>query len=255
MSDNFLQGRESGTSEVLHWTDRLKPEDVNAGPLPVSDILNASLYYPASGFDGSVIKECNTRSRRLGIRSFVYCDYAVGEEAFLSSQDDFLGYHVLAGRPVQKGEMAPSGWRPVIPPGVDMERYVRYRDVWKPFAHWMVYERDADRTEEHGPARFSLLYVGGEGAATFQALYWSNRKSPSAIAIIRPGTGWGFNWTDFRNPDRPFAWVVMNNPVEVPEWAFCVEEDFKWPGYSKQELVPLAGDKRPEWLTLWRKTP
>jgi hypothetical protein len=221
--------------------------------LPISDILEGSLYYPASGFDGSVIKECNTRSRGLGVRSFVYCDYAVGEDAFLSRNDDFLGYHVLEGRPVGKEEMAPAGWRPVVPPGVSPERYTRYRHVWKPFAHWMVYERDADRGDEHGPARFSLLYVGGEGAATYQALYWSNRKSPTAIAIIRPGTGWGLNWTDFRHPDRPFAWVVMNNPVGVPEWVFFGEIAFEWSGYVKQELEPLAGFNRPEWLTLWRR--
>ena len=34
-------------------------------------------------------------------------------------------------------------------------------------AHWVVFERNADRGEEHGPERFLLLFVCGEGLATF----------------------------------------------------------------------------------------
>ena len=48
-------------------------------------------------------------------------------------------------------------------------------------------ERDDDFGEDHGPERFSLLYVRGEGVATFAGLYAANKVSPKALAIIQPG--------------------------------------------------------------------
>jgi hypothetical protein len=41
----------------------------------------------------------------------------------------------------------------------------------------------------HGPARFSLLFVGGEEVATYQALYWGNKVTATTIAIVQLGTG------------------------------------------------------------------
>ncbi len=35
--------------------------------------------------------------------------------------------------------------------------------------------------------------------ATHQALFWTNRKSAKALAIIQPGAGFGLKWTDFRD--------------------------------------------------------
>ena len=62
-------------------------------------------------------------------------------------------------------------------------------------AHWVVFERNADRGEEHGPERFSLLFVCGEGLATFPQLYCSRGRAPKMLCFIQC---WGFagNWTN-----------------------------------------------------------
>jgi hypothetical protein len=43
---------------------------------------------------------------------------------------------------------------------------------------------------------------------------------PRAIAIIQPGTGFGFNWTDFYKDGEPLHWIVKNHPEGMPEYVF-----------------------------------
>jgi hypothetical protein len=222
--------------------DDITQEEIENGELPLAAILQNSFYYPSSGLDGGIIRDCNTIERGFEIVSFVYCDYAMGQEAFVRHQNTFLGYAVLGSRMVNQRELIPMGWNPQLPPGVDMRRYQRYQDSWDQFIMWTVYERNDDRGNEHGPRRFSLLYLGGEGVATYQALYWSNRVTPKALAIIQPGTGFGLNWTDFRDKNGPLAWVVKNNPAGQPKIIYYGGmgngyDDFNWDGYTEQRII------------------
>ncbi|MCF8227153.1 MAG: hypothetical protein K9J30_14850 [Bacteroidales bacterium] len=94
----------------------------------------------------------------------------------------------------------------------------------------------------HGPKRFSLLYLGGEGVASYQALYWTNQMKPKALAIIQPGTGFGLNWTDFRDENRDLGWVVRNNPSGEPDIIYyggygSGYNDFAWNGYSETRII------------------
>jgi hypothetical protein len=244
---------------IMATPEKLTRDDIMNGPLPIRDLLQQSLYYPSCGFDGGVVKDCNTHARALGIRSFIYCDYATGKDAFMEEQNTFNGYHIFADRPVTLKEMSPNGWHPVLPPGIRPGTYTRYRDAWQPFAHWTVYERNEDRTDIHGPLRFSLLYVGGEAVATYQALYWSNGLAPLGLAIIQPGTGFGLNWTDFREPGQALEWVVRQNQAGMPDWIWYGGygdgyEDFKWTGYVRQDRVirPYYEDITGK-VTIWKK--
>ncbi len=242
----------------MSYLDTLTPEQITRGPLPLKDLLHNSLYYPSSGFDGGVIKDCNTLARNLNIVSFIYCDYAMGEATFKRYQDDFAGYHILATRSLTPRELTPNGWQPQPPPRTDPQRYTRFRDKWQPFAHWTVYERDAHREETHGPKRFSLIYIGGEGVATYQAIYWSNRAAPRALAIIQPGTGFGLNWTDFTKKDGHLAWVVGQNPYGQPDTIYYGGigddySDFDWDHFVEIRCIrPYYGIHGGE-TRVWQK--
>lgn len=220
----------------------LTAEQIQNGIFPLNDVLTNSFYYPSCGFDGGIIKDCNTIGKDLKISSFIYCDYATGEDAFRSEQNTFVGYNVLGGRSVTLSELTPNGWRPELPPNINRQEYLQYQSRWKPFAYWTIYERNTSRGEDHGPQRFSLLYIGGEGVATFQALYWSNNVFPRAVAIIQPGTGFGLNWTDFKAKDGALAWVVNHNPSGTPHTIYYGGygqgySDFDWPGFSEERTI------------------
>lgn len=201
----------------MSWLNNFTKDKIENGKFPLNEVLQNSFYYPSCGFDGGIVKDCNTLGRELGIVSFVYCDYATGQEDFMSEQNSFVGYHILGCRNVTQAELTPKGWTPKFPPGFNLQQYQQYRSEWKPFIIWTVYERDENRDDSHGPEKFSLLYLGGEGVATYQALYWSNNISAKALAIIQPGTGFGLNWTDFCDPNGALSWVVNHNPSGQPD--------------------------------------
>ena len=84
--------------------NNLTPGQIAQGPVPLGDILLDSVYYPASATDGRPIALSNTVWRRLGVNSFVYCDFALSEEKFLADTRTMHGYHVLGYRHLDPSE-------------------------------------------------------------------------------------------------------------------------------------------------------
>jgi hypothetical protein len=214
------------------WLSKL----TNVEQFSIHDVLQGSLYYPASGRDGDPVKY-------LGgfIHSFIYVDYGIDYDEVKASlhgdEHGFSGYSTLSCRDISERELVPSGWTPKSP-DVSDGNLARARRVKTPFAIWSVFERNSDQDESHGPKRFSILYICGDGVATFQAIYLGNQCRPKVIAIIQPGTGFGGNWTDFREPDKIFGRSVLSNPEGKPEYLLYGGwgPDYSktcWPQYSK----------------------
>ena len=196
------------------WLAGLSPIMIKSGRFPLLELLGDSLYYPSSGFDGDPV-----RYLAGNILSFVYVDYGHDREEFMDvlRNPGFRGYDLLATRSVTEQELVPLGWRPA-PPTPDDGDPSRYREwIKSPFCIWSVFSRGEAFPVDHGPRRFSLLYLCADGVAAFQALYVGNSVAPKAVAVIQPGTGFGGNWTDFRDPDKILARSVRENPAGQPE--------------------------------------
>ena len=104
--------------------------------------------------------------------------------------------------------------------------------------------------------RFSLLYIGGEGVATFDALYIGNNAIPQILALIN-SDGFSGNWTSFRDETEIFGRMVLNNPNGIPKYLLCggcVTGDpprlyADWSTYTKLILTIR------ETLGLWEREP
>ena len=197
----------------------LTREDILGKRIPMKELLENSVYYPACYSDGRPIKYCNTIWRKLGVNSFVYCDFAMSEGEAVHQLGTINGYHVLAHRSLTRNEYIPEGWRLELG-GRERNRYydtfLGSAREFPPYAHWAVFERDPGKDILHGPERFSLLYVGGEGLATFQQLYCHHHVAPEMLCFIQC---WGFagNWTDFTAPGAAFATTLKRHPECIPE--------------------------------------
>ena len=235
------------SSQQLDILNKLTPETIAHGEFPIRELLYNSVYYPACGFDGGVIRDCNVNRKDWKVLSFVYCDYNATQWD-LKETEMPRGYRILGQRQLTEHDLVPNGWTPQFPPNLDMQRYqdtVRVFANKHPFATWMVFERLPEFDETHGTKRFSLLYICGEGVATYQALYWTHGIAPLAIAIIQPG-GFGGNWTNFFAKSDPFYWTVNNNPAGMPDCVYCGFgareatkaddkpdfDNFDWPEYN-----------------------
>ena len=79
----------------------LTPETIAHGNFPVRELLYNSVYYPASAFDGGVIRDCNVNRKDWEVLSFVYCDYWKTEEELHFTVMP-RGYRLLGERPLKE---------------------------------------------------------------------------------------------------------------------------------------------------------
>lgn len=239
------------------WLAALSSSAIVDEPFPLHDVLTDSLYYPSAGFDGDPVKWLAGN-----IYSFIYVDYGYTQDELqskLNAPDGFSRYDLLGGRYVSEQELAPQGWTATFPTESDGDPRANIDYIKPPFCYWAVMQRRPIAPESHGPLRFSFIYLCADGIAAFQALYTANHHAPKAVAVIQPGIGFGFNWTDLTNPARIFARSVNSNPSGVPElllYGGYGERDFYrepcWPDYGK--LVRLRNKEGGGCVGIWRRS-
>lgn len=239
------------------WLANLSPASILEDPFPLQSLLQDSLYYPSSGFDGDPVMYLVGN-----ILSFIYVDYGYTRDRLEKElkENGFRGYNVLASRSVMKRELTPHGWRPVPPDASEDDPSREIDWIKEPYCVWSVLERRESVSDRNRPARFSLLYLCADGVAAFQALYVANSAVPKAVAIIQPGHGFGRNWTDFKDRGGVFARSVMDNPNGQPELLLdggMGPRDFYrepcWPEYG--QLVRIVDKKNYDGsIGIWKTT-
>ena len=235
-------------ASIPDWLAGLTADSMTNDVFPLDCVLAGSLYYPCSGFDGRPVQFLGQY-----IHSFIYVDYGrsinrLKEE--LASQDGcFLGYEILGQRSVNQHELTPNGWRIEVMP----QPHERPRALSLiPYCEWFVFQRKDEYDEEHGPDRFSLIYLSADGSAAYQALF--REITPRAVAIIQPGTGFGGNYTDFCDPNALFARSIRATGSAMPEillnggigYRYFYEEPV-WPDEYQNDMGWLPGQNIHVW--------
>lgn len=235
------------------WLSTATPE---SDALPIRSMLAASVYYPASGLDRDPIKWLAKY-----FKSFVYADYGFDRETVIAALSSFHGCEVHGFREVapsefsSQGLLAKSPWEDVRYGRQPLADFVK-----PPFAIWAVLQRASGFVANHGPDRLSLLFIGGDGVATFDTLYRQNLSTPAVVALIQPGHGFGGNWTNFTDPDGPLARTVMENPAGTPTWllegGMGDETCYERPCWSSFSTPVWSGRRSTEGtLRLWHNSP
>ncbi|MEA3265431.1 MAG: hypothetical protein U9P42_00615 [Candidatus Fermentibacteria bacterium] len=225
------------------WLSAIAAGEMKTG-FPLHSILQSSLYYPASGLNGTPVKYLGGN-----IHSFIYADYGVSKGEFIrnligTGEDcGFKGYQWVRQMDIHRGDLVPRGWQaPLIPNGKWSPLY-NERDCI-PFGHWSVWKRKADFPPEHGPDVFSFLFLGGEMSAVYQALYTRNKLKPRVLAIIQPGC-MGGEWESVSSESSFFKRVIQANPAGIPDYLLYggfgrgYYEHPCWKEYEGKRLVQL----------------
>jgi hypothetical protein len=227
----------------MKWIDNITKENFEVS-FNLNEILKNSTFYPASGIDATNIEGLSEYTN-----SFVHVDYSVPEnEVRRALSEDFLavGYKLIGLRYVAKVELTPNGFVHNNFPLKDSEKermgnMNKANNTHKPFCFWAIYEIDETLTGRTAGKieKFSLLHIGGEACATFDALYVNNKINPKTVAILNPSEGYGDNWTIFRDPEyRLFKLMQLNsekNSISLPEYVFTnMTSNGKcfWPNYK-----------------------
>ena len=232
----------------MSYIDQITKENFKS-KFNIIEILNQSVYYPASGIDASDI-EC------LGnkFKSFIHVDYSCKkEDVFEAMSKHFMpvGFELIGIKEVLQSELTPNGFQlnKIIFNEHEKARLKEnsikknfYSLNFKPFAYWAVYQLNSNHTNNltDKTSQFSLLHIGGEGCATFEALYINNKINPSCVVIINPSEGYGDNWTLFTNPNFRFYKSIssnsIKNKIQLPSIILtnmnCIGDNFFWPKYK-----------------------
>ena len=225
----------------MEWIDEINKENFDES-FNLKNILTNSVYYPASGIDGRAIEGLSNYSF-----SFVHTDYSIPQttvETALRNHFHPVGYELIGLKYISREELTPNGFTPhdfTLKESEKQRMHFLHDSIrnFTPFALWAVYELESNHKSENKANKFSLLHIGGEACATFDALYLGNKINPLAITILNPGEGYGDNWTIFRNPDYRFyrliEYNVNNNQLLFPRYLFTNMDNEKkcfWPNYN-----------------------
>lgn len=226
-------------------------------PLPLREILENSLYYPACERNGTPVKYLAGY-----VHSFVYVDYGVTREAFerdlngTGRDSGFCGYHPVFQREVLRSEVVSPGWSPrLLPPEEHRERLFKLEQKCRPFGHWSIWRRNVDRDESHGPELFSFFFLAGEMSAAYQGLYIRLGIAPRILALIQTGAMGGV-WEYSEANNSFFKEVIKANPAGMPKYllhgSYCrfreaPEPNPCWTEYFGQRLCASPERKAGLW--------
>lgn len=202
------------------WLMRQTARAMQDEPFPLLEILKDSLYYAGAGMDGAPVKHFGGN-----IHSFVYTDYLVRKHNLLdklsSRHGGFVGFSIVGIREIPLQDVFPRGLCRTA--DLDPRLFINERgrpddflhhDPPRPYALWIVFERQVGRDPETRPARFSLLHICCESIAGYIGLYTHNGILPRMLYLINHG--YGGNWTDFEDEKRLYARTVASHPLGLP---------------------------------------
>ena len=158
-----------------------------------------TVYYPGCGNDGHPVSIC---ARAHAAHAFVYVDYGVSKETVSERVEGvgdpgFIGYFVEHEEEVGESDLRPGGWNQHV------EQRELARDAYSfanvtPYGLFIVLKRNEDRDDSHGRNRLAILFVGGDGHATYDALYCqADGTPPPFLVVVEDYYGFGANFSPF----------------------------------------------------------
>ena len=204
----------------LDFLSQFSQKEFYDAPFPLKSLLENSAYYPGCNFDIFPIVIANTKWRHLGINSFIMCDFGVKVSEIQDCRNLKIdGYGCVASRVISSKEYIPKGWKLNLfetPAEKYSDRRFPNDTRERRSAVWQIYQRYSDN-EALGPEIISVLFVIGEGFATYHQLYYHNNISPKLLFFVQyyDMCGPKPNW---EGRDSLFYRMIQNNLQCAPEW-------------------------------------
>lgn len=158
----------------------------------VSVRKTACVYYPGAGFDGQPIHTFNGGN---AAHLYIYVDYGVPKQEIESKLDSFKGYKVIGTHDIALEKLAPA-WRPHIRITKELVEESRRWATVTPYCFIVIFESISVFSDEHGTKRFAVIFIGGDGIATYDALF-GNKNMIAPLAVVLQDHGFGGNYASF----------------------------------------------------------
>lgn len=162
---------------------------------------NPVAYYPGSANDGFLIEKLNQDAACM---HFVYADYLYFEKEKLTNGlrteapgHVFRGYKLVLLEELQLSDLLSQPHHPTIRLDNDRGMTPHPQGV-EGFAVVATFERNKDADPSVGSQWFKVLFICGDGIATYDALFTSqNGNYPPPIVVLIEDYGFGGNYDTF----------------------------------------------------------
>ena len=190
-----------------------------------------TVYYPGSGTDRHPVKLCN---RSDAAHTFIYVDHEVEwdtlEQWLHDQRLGFLGYEVVHQEELSEDALRLGGWTQLDP--------FRQGSA-TPFARFVVLDRQHGRGDDHGPERFAILFIGGDGYASYDALYCQGDETPPPFLVVIQDHGFAGNYDRFGRDGR-LECIARRSGV-LPEYLLVGKSSKEWRGFVDTGAHPKRG--------------
>ena len=207
-----------------------------------------TVYYPGSGNDGQPVRLC---ALSHAAHTFIYVDYGVDRGTLVARVDSreqgFRGYAIAHQEKVSEDTLRPGGWTQHVP-AADLRRS---RDSCVgPFGWFVVLDRQ-HAGEDHGPRRLAILFIGGDGIASYDALYCQGDGTPPPYLAVIQDHGSGCNYDRF-DRDGLLDRIARNTSV-LPKFVVVADNSEPWLAYEDLGARPKPGGSGSNPRSLYRR--
>ena len=211
--------------------------------IDIQEVLKSRLlYYPGSGDDGQPVK---TFGETHSVHLFLYVDYLLTRERLVHNlaKRGFTGYHPLDRVEISESDLVPNGWKQHVRLTEEKQRIMRMfvKEDVKPYCLMEIYERDADRDETHGSSRFAVIFLCGDGIASYDAIFCNEASNvPAPFVLALQDHGFGCNYDRF-GAGGLMEEVALRTGV-YPKYMMVAEHTMPWKGYGQiPNQTPIPG--------------
>ena len=198
-----------------------------------------TVCYPGSGDDGQPAKLC---ALSHAAHSFIYVDQAVDRDILLKRVNDrgngFRGYAIAHQESVSRDVLRPSGWTSHVSED-EARDSARFRNGFvEPFGWFVALDRQGGG-EDHGPRRLAILFIGGDGIASYDALYCQGDGTPAPFLAVIQDHGFGGNYSRFGQGG--LLELIAGRTDVRPNFLLVGENSRPWTGYADTGASPEPG--------------
>ena len=222
--------RKNYRTEMPQWLD-----EYDGNRVDIAAIRNtACVFYPGSGNDGQPIHTFNAGHAAY---LYIYADYGVEKQVIESKLDSFKGYKVIGRHDLALGKLVPA-WNPYVSMTQEMAEGIRRNRV-APYCFIAIFERLSTFSNEHGAKRFAVIFIGGDGIATYDALF-GNKNMVAPLAVVLQDHGFGGNYNGFGRGSLLEEVVIKSNvyPRLLLVGTVCTDE---WHGFYPLKAPGVLG--------------
>ena len=230
--------------DILSRDQEQFPEWLASDSLPTFDrktfFASRTVYYPGSGCDGHPVKLC---ALSHAAHTFLFVDQGVEWEKIVECLEDrkkgFRGYETLFRQRITEDALRPGGWSPHVSEQEVSNSGLFVSDFAAAFGLFVVLERKDDCGEDHGPWRLAILFIGGDGFASYDALYCQEDGTLPPYLVVVQDHGSGGNFDRF---DKGGLLERIARRCSVrPEFLLVGENSTRWTGYKDTGARPDPG--------------